>query len=338
MNNKSILIIGSTGQLGSWLLEYYLKETDLLVYGTKRKSSSVNNTHRIDHLYDNPRLKLFYADVTDYASIIEVVRKTEPDYLVNCAAVAHVHYSFSAPAATAMVDSIGVINVLEAVRNFSPSTHVVQMSTSELMGNAPAPQNEETLNNSCNVRSPYAAAKLLGFNSVRIYREAYKLFCSNIIAFNFESINRDHTYVTRKITSTACRIKEGLTDRLYLGNLDSRRNWNHVSDTSQAIKLILEHTEPDDFCIGGLENHSVKEFVEKVFDKLDLDWKQYVKTDSRLFRPLEVNDLACDPAKAKKVLGWKPKYNLDMIIDEMIANDWKLAKQEKLLKSLNDAE
>ncbi len=325
--SKTAIITGITGQTGSYLSDILL-EKDYKVYGLKRRSSSFN-TDRIDHLFDHPNLKLIYGDLSDYSSIANLVSDIKPDMFFNMAAQSHVRVSFDIPEYTVDVTGTGVIRCLEAIRKYCPQTRYLQASSSEMFGATPPPQNENT---PFHPRSPYAVAKVSGYYSTINYREAYNLFACNTICFNHESERRAETFVTRKITRAATRIKLGLQNELYLGNLEAKRDWGHAKDYAKAMIKILESDTPDDYVVSIGEMHSVKEFAELVFKKLDLDYQQYVKFDPKYLRPTEVDALQGDSSKIRNKLGWKPEYTFEMLVDEMIAHDLKLAKQEKLIK------
>jgi len=322
-----VCITGITGQTGSYLAEQLLAERHE-VYGLIRRSSSFN-TERIEHIYSDPNLKLFYGDLSDYSSIVTFIGDIKPDQLYNYAAQSHVRVSFDIPEYTFDITGTGTLRVLEAIRRASPKTKFIQSSTSELFGSSPPPQNENT---PFHPRSPYACAKVASYWTTINYREAYDIHASNSISYNHESGRRGETFVTRKITRAATRIKLGLQDKLVLGNLDAKRDWNHASDVTRAMRMILDLDYPDDFVVGSGEMRSVKEFLELVFAKLNLDWKEFVEFDPRYLRPSEVDALCADPTKLKKATGWEPLISFDQMVDEMIDNDLMLAKREKLIK------
>jgi GDPmannose 4,6-dehydratase len=329
--DKVVCITGITGQDGSYLSELFL-EKGYKVYGLIRRSSTFN-TDRIDHIFDNPNLKLVYGDLSDTLSIVDFITEAQPNYFINAAAMSHVAVSFKQPEYTFDIDATGVVRCLEAVRKYSPKTKFLQCSTSELFGSSPPPQNENT---PMHPRSPYAAAKMAAYWATVNYREAYNLHAMNAITFNHEGPRRGETFVTRKITRAATRIKLGLQNDLVLGNTQSLRDWSHAKDVCEAFNLMLESDVAKDYVISSGEMHSIQEFVEIVFEKLDLDWKQYVKTDSKYFRPSEVDALCGDPSLIKKDLGWEPKYTFKDLVDEMVTEDMKLAKNEKLIKGNHD--
>src|SRR5258708_1882155 len=323
---KTAIVTGCTGQIGSYICEYLLSK-DYKVCGIKRRSSSLN-TERLNHIFNNSNLKLEYGDVTDYSSISNITSQVKPDIFVNCAAQSHVRVSFDIPLETFDATGTSVINCLEAIKTHSPTTRFITLYSSEMFGSTPPPQSETTI---FHPRSIYAVAKLAGYYAVINYREAYNLHCSNAICFNTESPRRGETFVTRKITLGAARIKLGLQDKLYLGNLIAGRDWSHALDTIDGIFKIVTAPKPDDFVIASGEMHSVEEFLKIVFNKLGLDYKKYIEIDPRYFRASEVDFLCGDSTKLRNKLGWKPKYNFEQLIDEMVASDIEKAKKEKLL-------
>jgi len=329
---KKALITGITGQDGSYLAELLL-EKGYEVWGIIRRSSSFH-TGRIDHMYkdphENPRLKLVYGDLTDGGSLSTIVNSIEPDEVYNLGAQSHVRVSFDTPIYTVNTDALGTLRLLEAIRGMKKPPKFYQASSSEMYGKAvEVPQNEKT---PFYPRSPYACAKVYSFWQTVNYREAYGLFACNGILFNHESPRRGETFVTRKITRAATRIKLGLQKKLYLGNLDAKRDWGFAGDYVEAMWLMLQQDEPDDFVIATGENHSVREFLDEVFGYLDLDWHEYVEIDPRYFRPTEVDELLGDATKARKVLGWKPKVGFKELARMMTDADMELAEQEKVWK------
>jgi GDPmannose 4,6-dehydratase len=321
---NKVLITGITGQTGSVLAEKYL-EKGYEVHGMLRRNSSFN-TRRIDHIFN--KLNLFYGDLADFGSIINKVSEIQPDHMINCAAQSYVKASFDIPEYTFDIDATGVIRCLEAIRRYSPKTKFLQCSTSELFGSTPAPQSEST---PFHPRSPYGAAKIGAYWATVNYREAYNLFCVNSISFNHESISRSEHFVTRKITRAATRIKLGLQDKLVLGNLDAKRDWCDARDVARGQIMMLEAGEPDDYVLATGVARTVRDFVEIVFSKLDLDWKEYVEVSSQHFRPSEVDHLCGDYSKIKNKLGWEPQISFDQMVNEMISHDLRLAEQEQLL-------
>ena len=330
---QSALIIGITGQTGSYLTEVLL-DKGYKVYGMKRRSSSLN-TDRINHLYKDPhidsKLELIYGDLSDYSSISSILGDTKPDLFFNLGAMSHVKVSFDIPEYTTDVTATGVIRCLEAIRKVSPTTRFLTSSSSEMFGATPPPQNENT---PFHPRSPYAVAKVAGYYATINYREAYNMFACNSICFNMESPRRGETFVTRKITRAATRIKLGLQDKLYLGNLKAKRDWHHAKDAARAMLMILEADRPDDFCVSAGEMHSVEEFLELVFTKLDLNWKDYVEIDPKYFRPTEVDALCGDSSKIRNQLNWKPEITFNQLVDEMIQSDLALANIEKITQGI----
>ena len=328
---KRALITGITGQDGSYLAELLL-EKGYEVHGLIRRSSTFN-TDRIDHIYQDPhvadiKLHLHYGDLSVSGQMTDLIYNIQPDEIYHLGAQSHVRVSFDMPEYTGDVTGLGTVRLLEAIRKTGVKTKFYQASSSEMFGSAPAPQNEQT---PFEPRSPYAAAKVYAYWVVRNYREGYNLFASNGILFNHESPRRGETFVTRKITRAATRIKLGLQNKLYLGNLESKRDWGFAGDYVEAMWLILQQDKADDYIIATGENHSVHEFVEKVFKKLGLDYEEYVAIDQKYFRPTEVDVLLGDSKKAQRDLGWKPKVTFDQLIDMMIEADLELGKKEKTL-------
>lgn len=317
---KRALITGITGQDGSYLTELLL-EKGYVVHGIVRRASSFNR-NRIEHLIQNrdiynSTLFLHYGDMTDSSGLNRIIERTEPDEVYNLAAQSHVGISFGMPEYTCDVDAIGVVRLLDALREtgMSGTTKFYQASTSELFGSSAPPQNEDT---PFKPRSPYAASKLCAHWMVINYREGYNMHASSGILFNHESPRRGENFVTRKIALGAAKIKLGLADSLSLGNLESRRDWGHAKDYVKAMHLMLQQPEADDYVVATGEMHSVKEFLEVVFTHLELNWHDHVKTDPRYMRPTEVDALCGDASKARSVLGWKPEINFDSLAREMV--------------------
>ena len=331
---KRALITGITGQDGSYLTELLL-EKGYQVFGIVRRSSSFN-TDRIDHLYQDPhvpnaRLRLFYGDLNDSSSLNTILRNTEPDEIYNLGAQSHVRVSFDVPEYTGDVTGLGTVRILEAIRETGIQPKFYQASSSELYGRVrEVPQTEST---PFYPRSPYACAKAYAYHITVNYRESYGLFACNGILFNHESERRGETFVSRKITRAATRIKLGLQDKLYLGNLDARRDWGYARDYVEAMWLMLQAEEADDFVIATGENHSVRDFLDETFGYLDLDWKEFVETDPRYYRPAEVDILLGDPSKARRVLGWEPKVGFKQLVQIMVDHDLELARLESLRQS-----
>lgn len=353
MSKKKVaLITGVTGQDGAYLSELLLKK-GYDVHGIKRRSS-LFNTDRIDHLYRDPhetgvKYRLHYGDMTDSTNLIRIIQEVQPDEIYNLAAQSHVMVSFETPEYTANADGIGVLRLLEALRilGLEKKTRFYQASTSELYGLVQeTPQKETT---PFYPRSPYAAAKLYAYWIVVNYREAYKLFASNGILFNHESPIRGETFVTRKITRAVSRIKLGLQNKIFLGNIDSKRDWGHAKDYVEAMYLVMQHHKADDFVIATGVTTTVRDFVTLAFSEVDIEieWKGkgleekgierksgrvLVEIDPRYFRPTEVDLLLGDSTKARKELGWQPKYDLKSLTREMMAQDLKEAQRNEYLK------
>ena len=331
---KSALITGITGQDGSYLAELLLSK-DYEVHGLIRRASTFN-TSRIDHIYQdphdpNPRLRLVYGDLNDASSLNRILRDIEPDEIYNLGAQSHVLASFDIPEYTGEVTGMGTVRLLEAIRETKIQPKFYQASSSELYGLAQeVPQKETT---PFYPRSPYACAKAYSFYLVRNYREAYGLFACNGILFNHESPRRGETFVTRKITRAATRIKMGLQDKLYLGNLHAKRDWGYAPDYIEAMWLMLQHDQPDDYVIATGETHSVKEFVNEAFGRLGLDWRKHVEMDPRYIRPTEVDMLLGDYSKAEQELQWKPKVRFNDLVRIMVESDLELAKREAHMNS-----
>lgn len=335
---RRALITGITGQDGSYLAELLL-EKDYEVHGIIRRSS-LFNTDRIDHIYTDPhfeksKLHLHYGDLTDAQNLTNLVLDIQPEEIYNLGAQSHVRVSFDAPAYTFQVTGGGALNVLEAARQLNKHhpVRVYQASSSEMYGDVvETPQTEKT---PFRPQSPYACAKTYAFHQTVNYREAYELFATNGILFNHESPRRGETFVTRKITRAATRIKLGLQDKLYLGNLDAKRDWGFAGDYVQAMWLMLQHDKPDDFVVATGETRSIREFLDYSFGHLDLDWSEYVEMDPRYFRPTEVDLLLGDYSKAKRELGWEPKVSCEQLAQLMVDSDMKLAEKELKLATVN---
>jgi GDPmannose 4,6-dehydratase len=358
---KKALITGVTGQDGAYLAELLLKE-GYEVHGIKRRASSFN-TARVDHLYQDPhetniRFKLHYGDLSDSTSLIRIIQEIQPDEIYNLGAMSHVKVSFDAPEYTADVDGMGTLRILEAIRilGLTKKTRFYQASTSELYGLVQeVPQKETT---PFYPRSPYAVAKLYSYWIVVNYREAYGMFACNGILFNHESPLRGETFVTRKITRAVAKMGLGLQDKLYLGNMDAKRDWGHAKDYVEAQWMMLQQDEPEDFVIATGVTTSVRDFVQMSFREIGVELefkgegvdevgivgsstnpdfplkvgKEVVVVDSEYFRPTEVELLIGDPTKAKTKLGWQPKYDLQMLCSEMVQADIVLFKRDQLLK------
>ena len=333
---KKALVTGITGQDGAYLTELLLSK-GYEVHGIVRRSSTFT-TDRIDHLYRDPhdpeaRMFLHYGDLIDGSGVRNVIGRCRPDEIYNLGAQSHVRVSFDQPRYTADVDAIGTLGLLEAVRDYMAETRrfvkVYQAGTSEMFGGSPPPQNEAT---PFQPRSPYAVSKVAAHFYAVNYREAYGMFICNGILFNHESPRRGETFVTRKVTRAATRIKLGLQRRLFLGNLDSRRDWGFAGDYVEGMWQMLQQDSPDDYVVATGESHSVREFVEQVFARLELDYKDYVEQDQRYLRPTEVDALQGDATKVRSKLGWMPKTSFEQLVDMMVAHDLELARQEKTLR------
>ena len=352
MSKKIALITGVTGQDGAYLSEFLVKK-GYEVHGVKRRSSSFN-TGRIDHLYQDPHVDLrnfilHYGDLTDATNLIRIVQEVQPDEIYNLAAQSHVAVSFETPEYTANADALGALRLLEAIRilNLEEKTRFYQASTSEMFGNVQeVPQKETT---PFYPRSPYGAAKVYAYWICVNYREAYNMFCCNGILFNHESPIRGETFVTRKITRAAARISLGLQDKVYLGNLDSLRDWGHARDYIEAMWLMLQQDVPDDYVVATGKQYSVRQFVEMVFREvgINIEWHNSgveeegvdavsgavrVAVDPKYFRPTEVDTLLGDPTKAGEKLGWRARTSLDVMVKEMVADDLNGAKKEEMLR------
>ena len=335
---KKALITGITGQDGSYLAELLL-EKGYEVHGIVRRSSTFN-TDRIDHIYRDPhdpdaRLFLHYGDLTDGQNITNLVLDIEPHEIYNLGAQSHVRVSFDSPQYTLQVTGVGALNVLEAARQLDKhkTVRVYQASSSEMFGDVlETPQSEAT---PFRPQSPYACAKVYAFHQTVNYRDAYDLFAVNGILFNHESPRRGETFVTRKITRAATRIKLGIQEKLYLGNLDAKRDWGYAKDYVEGMWMMLQHKEPDDFVLATGETHSIRDFLNYAGEHLDLDWEPHVEIDPRYFRPTEVNLLKGDFTKAREVLGWKPTIDCRQLAQLMCDHDLELAKNEATAKSLH---
>ena len=332
---KRALITGITGQDGSYLAEFLL-EKGYEVHGMVRRAS-LFNTDRIDHLHigENPHPDLFlhYGDMSDAGALRNLVEEVAPDELYNLAAQSHVRVSFDQPEYTVDATAVGVIRLLEAIRghrkNGGREIRFYQAGSSEMFGSAAAPQSETTR---FQPRSPYACAKVYAHYQVVNHRESYGLFACNGILFNHESPRRGETFVTRKITRSATRIKLGLQEKLHLGNLDAKRDWGFAGDYVEAMWLMLQQAKPDDYVVATGRSISIKDFLAIVFERLELDWKEHVELDPRYLRPAEVDHLEGDPSKAKRVLGWKAKTSVEELAGMMVDADLRLAERELMLK------
>lgn len=329
---KRALITGITGQDGSFLTELLL-DKGYEVYGVIRRSSSFN-TERIDHLYQDPhepntRLRLLYGDLNDSSSLNIILRKTQPDEIYNLGAQSHVRVSFDVPEYTAEITGVGAVRLLEAIRDVGIRPKFYQASSSELYGKASqVPQTERT---PFHPRSPYGCAKAYAYYITVNFRESYGMFACNGILFNHESERRGETFVSRKITRAATRIKQGLQSKLYLGNLDAQRDWGYARDYVEAMWLMMQADHADDYVVATGETHSVREFLTEAFGYLDLDWKEHIEIDPRYYRPAEVDILQGDATKARQELGWKPKVQFKELVRLMVDHDMELAKRERAI-------
>ena len=334
--NKRALITGITGQDGSYLAELLLSK-GYEVHGIIRRSSTFN-TDRIDHLYADPhekgsRLTLHYGDLTDGTAMRRVLERVQPDEVYNLGAQSHVKVSFEEPEYTADADGLGTLRLLESLRDYvdrcKADVRFYQAGSSEMFGASAPPQNENT---PFYPRSPYAVAKVAAHWFGINYREAYGLFVCNGILFNHESPRRGETFVTRKITRAVGRIREGLQDTLYLGNMDAKRDWGFAGDYVEAMWRMLQHDTPDDYVVATGESYSVEQFVQAAFSHAGLDWNKHVRIDPRYFRPTEVDALCGDASKARATLGWEPKISFDELVKMMVESDTELARQERTLE------
>ena len=351
--NKVALITGITGQDGAYLAEFLINK-GYAVHGIKRRASSLN-TERIDHLYvdlheDDVRLTLHYGDLTDATNLIRIIQEVQPDEIYNLAAQSHVKVSFDSPEYTANTDALGTLRILEAIRilNMVEKVKFYQASTSELYGLAQqVPQNEQT---PFYPRSPYGVAKLYGYWIVKNYREAYGIYGCNGILFNHESPVRGETFVTRKITRAVARISLGMQQKIYIGNLDAKRDWGHAKDYIEGMWLMLQQDSADDYVLATGKTYTVRHFCELAFKEIGVDiiWEGtgdqqqgknsstnqvVIEVDKKYYRPTEVDLLIGDASKAEKTLGWKPKYSLNTMVSEMVKSDIKLFQKQQVLKN-----
>ena len=313
---KKALITGISGQDGSYLAEHLL-DLGYEVHGVVRRHSvSENQTARLTGIEE--KISTYYADLTDTHSLRRVFEKSQPDEIYNLAAMSHVRVSFDMPAYTIETNAMGVLNMLEIYRESFPEAKFYQASSSEMFGNAVDSDGIQRLTTPMNPVSPYGCSKVMGYNLVRHYRNAYGLHACNGILFNHESPRRGTNFVTNKVVKTAVEIKKGLKNKLELGNLDAKRDWGHSKDYVRAMHMITNHSKPDEFVIATGETHSVRDLCETVFNKLDLDYRDYVVQNPIYMRPEELNYLKGDPTRAREILGWEPEYTFDSMIDEMI--------------------
>jgi GDPmannose 4,6-dehydratase len=325
---KRAFITGISGQDGSYLAELLLSK-GYDVHGLLRRSSTIN-THRLDPIYQDPHeanrpFVLHYGDLSDGVSMTNLVRQIEPDEIYHLGAQSHVRVSFDIPDYTAQTTGLGTLRILEAIYASGVKTRFYQASSSEMFGSAPPPQNEDT---PFHPRSPYGVAKVFGYWTAVNYREAYGLFAVNGILFNHESARRGETFVSRKITRAVARIRAGLQKKLYLGNLDAKRDWGHAPDYTVAMWMMLQQPEPDDYVIATGESHTVREFLQLAFGRVGLDWEEFVEIDPRYYRPSEVDHLLGDASKAARVLGWRPTTRFPDLVALMVDADIKQLDDE----------
>lgn len=317
-NKRRALITGINGQDGSYLAEFLI-EKGYDVFGTiKRNSVSENQTARLDKIYEEIKGNLIYADLLDVPSLLHALKISEPDEVYNLAAQSHVRVSFDQPVYTAQTTGIGTLNLLEAIRLHNPKIRMYQASSSEMFGNTIDPDGYQRESTQLNPVSPYGCAKVFSYNICRNYRNSYNMFISNGILFNHESPRRGVNFVTNKVVKTAVEIKMGLTKKLILGNLNASRDWGHAKDYVKAMWLMLQQDVPGDFVCSTGKSHTVRELVEYVFEKLELDWKNHVETDEKYLRPEELEDLKGDSSMLRNKTGWSPTYTFESMLDEMI--------------------
>jgi len=313
---KKAFITGISGQDGSYLAEY-LVDIGYDVYGIKRRNSTAETQQsRIEHISDN--INVYYGDLLDQGSLDRLLDEIQPDEIYNLAAQSHVRISYDIPQFTVQTNALGVLNILESYRKICPNAKFYQASSSEMFGSSIDADGFQRETTKMNPVSPYGCSKVFGYNIVRNYRNAYKLHATNGILFNHESSRRGSNFVTNKVVKTAVEIKLNLKSKLELGNMDSYRDWGHAKDYVRAMHLINNHSEPDDFVVSTMVTHSVREMVEYVFEKLDLDYKKYVVQNTKLLRSEELEYLKGDSTKIRETLGWKPEYTFESMFDEMI--------------------
>ena len=315
---KRALITGIAGQDGSYLTEYLLS-LGYEVHGiVRRHSVAENQNFRLHHITDNPNVIAHYGDLLDYPSLVRIVTQVQPAEIYNLGAMSHVRISFDMPSFTIQTNALGVLNILEVYRTLCPEAKFYQASSSEMFGNSVDEDGVQRLTTPMNPVSPYGCAKVMGYNLVRHYRHAYKLHACNGILFNHESPRRGSNFVTNKVVKTAVEIKKGLTNVLELGNMDSSRDWGHSKDYVRAMHKIINHDIADEFIVATGETHTVRELCEIVFNKLDMDYRDYVVQNPKFVRPEELRYLRGDPSKVMETLGWTPDYTFQTMLDEMI--------------------
>ena len=313
---KTALITGITGQDGSYLAEFLLKK-GYAVWGIlRRHSTPQNQTYRIDHIFN--QLNLVYADLTDFSSLLQAIKKSQPDEVYNLAAQSHVRISFDQPVFTGNVTGLGTLNLLEAVRAINPKIKIYQASSSEMFGNSIDKDGFQRETTPLIPVSPYGCAKVYSYNICNNYKNSYNMFISNGILFNHESPRRGINFVTNKVVKSAVDIKNGLIDRLPMGNLNATRDWGHAKDYVEAMWLMLQQDKPDNYvCATGI-SHSVEDLIKYVFGKIGIDWTEYITQDEKFLRPEELTDLKGDSSKARRELNWKSNYTFETMLDEMI--------------------
>jgi GDPmannose 4,6-dehydratase len=315
---KRALITGIAGQDGSYLSEYLLS-LGYEVHGMiRRHSVAENQNHRLHRLNLNDNIHTYYGDLLDYPSLIRIVNEVQPDEIYNLGAMSHVRISFDVPSFTIQTNALGVLNMLEVYRTCAPDAKFYQASSSEMFGNSVDDDGVQRLTTPMNPVSPYGCAKVMGYNLVRHYRHAYKLHACNGILFNHESPRRGSNFVTNKVVKGAVAIQKGLQDKLELGNMDSYRDWGHSKDYVRAMHMIVNHDQADEFIVATGETHSVRDLCETVFNKLDMNYEDYIVQNPKYMRPEELKYLKGDPSKSHEVLGWKPEYTFETMLDEMI--------------------
>lgn len=315
---KKALITGIAGQDGSYLTEYLLS-LGYEVHGiVRRHSVAENQNFRLHRLGQESNLHTHYGDLLDYPSLVRIMTAVQPDEIYNLGAMSHVRISYDMPSFTIQTNALGVLNMLEVYRTLCPDAKFYQASSSEMFGNSVDADGIQRLTTPMNPVSPYGCAKVMGYNLVRHYRQAYGLHACNGILFNHESPRRGSNFVTNKVVKTAVQIKKGLTDKLELGNMDSYRDWGHSKDYVRAMHLIINHATPEEFIVATGETHSVADLCETVFGKLEMDYRDYVKQNPKYMRAQELKYLKGDPSKAHQVLGWQPEYTFESMIEEMI--------------------
>jgi GDPmannose 4,6-dehydratase len=329
---KKVCLTGATGQLASFVIPAFL-DKGYEVWGLKRSASNFN-TQRIDHLFNNPNLHLVYGDLADYSSIVSFVSDIKPDIFLNIGALSHVAVSYQIPEYTCDITGTGVIRCLEAIRQYSPATKFVQMSTSELFGSSVDLDGFQRETTKMHPRSPYSCAKIMGYWATINYREAYNIFASNVISFNYESENRAENFLPRKLSRGLTRIKLGLQNKIKVGNLNSFRDWSFCGDIAEAVYLVATAEKSDDYVVASGETHSGQELLELICSKLKLNWKDCIEFDEKYLRPAEVDFLRGDANKIKTELGWKATLSFEQLVDRMIEHDLKLAQNEKIIRNI----